>query len=183
MENGHRRSKNAQCVQKRRARCGSDAEVVETRRPGLAPGPREFNDKQTHAHTCAAHAMNNAMGRVRVNPGDFAALGFGRDGPWSDEEVQAVATEAKMTAVTAQNSTFGAKVSAERVRRGPWNGALILEGGQKDGRPVEGGHWTAIRRRKGNQFVHVDSCGGVESMTPQGVAARLRKVGNEGGVV
>jgi len=37
-----------------------------------------------------------------------------------------------MPAVTAQNSTFVAKVNAERVRRGPWNGALILEGGQKD---------------------------------------------------
>lgn len=77
---------------------------------------------------------------VRVNPGDFAALGFGQDGPWGDAAVQAVATEANMTAVTAQHSTFAAKVTAERVRRGPWNGVLILEGGQKDGKPVEGGH-------------------------------------------
>ena len=120
---------------------------------------------------------------MRVNPDDFAELGFGREGPWSDEEVQAVATKATITAVTAQNSTFVAKVNAERVRRGPWNGALTLEGGQKDGRPIKGGHWTAIRRQHGSQYVHVDSCGGVESMTPQGVADRLRKVGTEGGVV
>ena len=41
----------------------------------------------------------------RGNPDDFAELGFGRDGPWSDVEVQAVASKATMTAVTAQNST------------------------------------------------------------------------------
>ena len=162
---------------------GSDAEVVETRSPGPAPGPREFNDKQTHKYTCAAHAMNNAVGRVRVTPGDFAALGFGQDGPWGDAAVQAVATAADMTAVTAQDSTFTSKVTAERVQQGPWNGALILEGGQKDGKPVEGGHWTAIRRQQGNQFVHVDSRGGVVSMTPRGVADRLRQVGADGGVV
>ena len=160
----------------------SDAEAVETRSPGLAPGPQEFNDKQTQSYSCAAHAMNNAMGRVRVNPNDFTELGYGRDGPWSDEEVQAVATKATMTAVTVQNSVV-AKVSAESVRKGPWNGALILEGGQKDGRPINGGHWTAIRRQQGNQYVHVDSRGGVESMTPQGVAERLRKVGTGDGVV
>jgi len=28
----------------------SDAEVAETRSPGLAPGPREFNDNQTHPY-------------------------------------------------------------------------------------------------------------------------------------
>jgi len=38
-------------------------------------------------------------------------------------------------------------------------------------------------RQQGSQFVHVDSCGGVESMTTQDVADRLRKVGTEGGVV
>ena len=163
--------------------CGSDEEEAEARSSGLAPGPREFNDKQTQGLTCAAHAMNNAVGRVRVTPGDFAALGFGQDGPWGDAAVQAVATAADMTAVTAQDSTFTSKVTAERVQRGPWNGALILEGGQKDGKPVEGGHWTAIRRQQGNQFVHVDSRGGVVSMTPLGVADRLRQVGADGGVV
>ena len=143
-----------------------------------------FNDRQKNdTETCAVHAMNNAMGRVRVTVENFETLGFGRTGLWDDKQIREVANAAGLTAVTVPWSEAQTH-SAESVASAQWSGVLLLEGALRGGEAVNGGHWTAIRRFAGGAFTHVNSLGAqTREMTPEQVATRMRTVQDAMGYV
>ena len=143
-----------------------------------------FNDRQKNdTETCAVHAMNNAMGRVRVTVENFETLGFGRTGLWDDKQIREVANAAGLTAVTVPWSEAQTH-SAESVANAQWSGVLLLEGALRGGEAVNGGHWTAIRRFAGGAFAHVNSLGAqTREMTPEQVATRMRTVQDAMGYV
>lgn len=142
-------------------------------------GVDDFHEGQAPGtYTCAAHAINNAMGAVRITPADFDREGYGETGPWADFQIQKVAAASQIRAITAPTS-FSKSVEPDRVAEARWIGVLLLDGAANA--PI--GHWTTIRRCNRGGYAHINSLGITTPMTAAEAAVRIRHTGMADGHV